>query len=71
MSKDINQIAHRIVALSTGTQEKEERVKNPAAVALGKLGGAKGGKARAANLSPAQRTKIAKKAALKRWAKKA
>jgi hypothetical protein len=41
--------------------------KNPAAVALGKLGGAKGGAARAAALSPAKRKAIAKKAALKRW----
>jgi hypothetical protein len=43
--------------------------KNPAAVALGKLGGAKGGKARAAKLSPAKRKAIAKKAARKRWGK--
>jgi hypothetical protein len=43
--------------------------KNPAAVALGKLGGAKGGKARAAALSPAKRTAIAKKAAQARWKK--
>ena len=43
--------------------------KNPAAVALGRLGGLKGGKARAAKLSPAKRKAIAKKAAAKRWAK--
>jgi hypothetical protein len=43
--------------------------KNPAAVALGKLGGAKGGKARAAKLSPERRKAIAKKAASKRWEK--
>ncbi len=43
--------------------------KNQAAVALGKLGGAKGGRARAAKLSPAKRTAIAKKAARKRWGK--
>jgi hypothetical protein len=43
--------------------------KNPAAVALGKLGGAKGGKARAAKLSPAKRKAIARKAANSRWAK--
>jgi hypothetical protein len=43
--------------------------KNPAAVALGKLGGAKGGKARAAKLSPARRKQIARKAARKRWGK--
>jgi hypothetical protein len=44
--------------------------KNPAAVALGKLGGKKGGKARAAKLTPEQRSAIAKKAAEARWAKK-
>jgi len=41
--------------------------KNPAAVALGNLGGKKGGKARAAKLSPAKRKAIAKKAAAARW----
>lgn len=41
--------------------------KNPAAVALGKLGGAKGGVARAAALSPAKRKAIARKAAKARW----
>jgi hypothetical protein len=43
--------------------------KNPAAVALGKLGGAKGGAARAKALPKAQRVAIAKKAATARWAK--
>jgi hypothetical protein len=43
--------------------------KNPAAVALGKLGGAKGGAARAAALSPRRRSLIAKKAAEARWNK--
>ena len=43
--------------------------KNPAAVALGRLGGLKGGKARADKLSPAKRKAIAKKAAAKRWDK--
>jgi len=43
--------------------------KNPAAVALGKLGGAKGGRARAEALSPAKRKAIARKAAAKRWEK--
>jgi hypothetical protein len=41
--------------------------KNPAAVALGRLGGLKGGKARAAKLSPKKRKEIAKKAAEARW----
>jgi len=43
--------------------------RNPAAVALSKLGASKGGKARAANLSAAKRKAIAKKAAAKRWEK--
>ena len=41
--------------------------KNPAAVALGRLGGLKGGKARAAKLSAKKRSEIAKKAAKARW----
>ena len=43
--------------------------KNPAAVALGRLGGLKGGKARAAKLTPEQRSEIAKKAATERWSR--
>ena len=48
----------------------EGREKNPAAVALGRLGGLKGGKARAEKLSSRKRTEIAKRAAATRWAKK-
>lgn len=44
--------------------------KNPAAVALGKLGASKGGEARAAKLTPEERSEIARKAANARWAKK-
>ncbi|MGD0854662.1 MAG: hypothetical protein ABSA18_02515 [Dehalococcoidia bacterium] len=44
--------------------------KNPNAVALGRLGGLKGGKARAEKLSPEKRKEIAQKAARKRWEKK-
>jgi len=44
--------------------------KNPAAVELGKLGGLKGGKARAEKLTKEQRVEIARKAANARWAKK-
>ena len=43
--------------------------KNPNAVALGKLGGSKGGKIRAAKLTPEKRSEIARKAVLARWAK--
>jgi hypothetical protein len=70
MTKDKNQIAARIVAMTTG-QEPPVLTKNPAAVALGRLGGLKGGKARAKSLSAARRKEIAKKAIATRWAKKA
>ena len=49
--------------------KKKEREKNPAAVALGKLGASKGGKARAKKLSRQQRKAIAKRAAEVRWSK--
>jgi hypothetical protein len=65
--RDINQMAASIVSQTTGGKSKTEPEKNPAAVALGRLGGLKGGKARAKSLSAAQRKKIAKKAAAKRW----
>ncbi len=69
-SSDINIIASRIVAKATGEPTKEPiREKNPAAVALGRLGGLKGGKARAEKLTAKQRKIIAKKAAAARWDK--
>lgn len=52
-------------------KKPKPKKKNPAAVALGRLGGLKGGKARAEKLTPEQRAEIAQKAAAKRWAKKA
>jgi len=67
--EEVRSVASRIVALTTG--QVQERPKNPAAVALGLLGASKGGKARAAGLSAARRKEIAKKAAQKRWGKKA
>jgi hypothetical protein len=68
MPRDTNQLAKLIVDMSTGNAPPEPAdTRNPAAVALGKLGGAKGGKARAASLSPGKRKAIAKKAAAKRW----
>ena len=72
---DINQLAAAIVAEATGDEDQAEPVvvddgKNPAAVALGRLGGKKGGKARAASLTPEQRADIARKAAAKRWGDK-
>jgi hypothetical protein len=65
--KDINQIASKIVSVTTG--ETSIPQKNAAAVALGRLGGLKGGKARAASLSLAKRKEIAHQAAVTRWAK--
>ena len=53
----------------TPLENPPERVKNPAAVALSKLGASKGGVARAASLTAKQRSKIAKKAAKARWTK--
>jgi hypothetical protein len=72
-SKDINEIAFSVVQRATG-QQKEPPIaitpkKNPAAVALGRLGGLKGGKARAKNLSEQRRKEIASLAARKRWSR--
>ena len=64
--RDTNQLAKMIVDLSTGDEvEPELSVKAKA----GRLGGLKGGKARADSLSPEQRSAIAKKAAETRWKK--
>ena len=62
--RDFNQIAAEVLKAAT-----DESKKNPAAVALGRLGGLKGGKARAEALSPAKRARIARKAAAARWQK--
>ena len=68
--RDTNQLAKSIVDIATGESEQAEDGKNPAAVALGRLGGKKGGVARAKKLSPERRSEIARKAALARYAKK-
>jgi hypothetical protein len=65
-STDINRLAKSIVDQVT-QDAKEQPEKNPAAVALGRMGGKIGGKARAASLTPAKRKAIAKKAAKARW----
>jgi hypothetical protein len=64
--RDANQLAKLIADIATGEAD-DAPAKNEAAVALGR----KGGKARAAKMSPERRAEIAKKAAAKRWAKKA
>ena len=70
--RDPNQLAKLIVDIATGQAPRDEgratdEGKNPHAVALGRLGGAKGGKARAKTLSATRRKAIAKKAARARW----
>jgi hypothetical protein len=68
---ELNKLAAFIVDQTTNEEpEKEEKpTKNQAAVELGRLGGLKGGKARANKLSPEQRKEIASKAAKARWKK--
>ncbi len=71
-TEDVNQIAASIVEAVTSDRSRPEqpaKEKNPAAVALGRLGGLKGGKARAEKLSAESRKHIAIKAAHTRWAK--
>lgn len=70
---DVNVMASQIV--NEATQEKPASIdptkeKNPAAVALGRLGGLKGGRARAEKLSAKRRREIAQNAAKSRWANK-
>jgi hypothetical protein len=68
--RDISQLAASIVAEATGESQTEDKPqKNQAAVELGRLGGLKGGKARAEKLTATQRRKIAVKAAHARWKK--
>ena len=65
--RDTNQLAKWIVDQSTGQLPDPNEGKNPAAVALGRLGGQKGGIARASKLSARKRREIAAKAAKARW----
>jgi hypothetical protein len=70
--RDTNQLAKNIVDIATGNGNQDtpdQSGKNPAAVALGRLGGLKGGKARADSLTAKKRSEIAKKAAKARWHK--
>lgn len=73
--RDINQLAKFIVDQSTGQLPPDTAPETPvdplraAAAELGRRGGLKGGKARAASMTPERRSEIAKKAAMKRWGK--
>ena len=72
---DFMTVARRVVEQAIGEKldgsplPEKDAGKNPAAVALGKLGGAKGGRARADKLSATRRKQIAKRAAAARWRK--
>ncbi len=70
---DLNKLAASILEDVTVDQPAKQEIvedgKNPAAVALGRLGGLKGGKARAEKLTPEQRREIARIAAEARWKK--
>jgi hypothetical protein len=70
--RDTNQLAKFITDMATGAVElpKTDDGKDPAAVALGRKGGLKGGKARAEALSKKRRAEIAKEGAKARWGKK-
>lgn len=75
---DLNELAADILEETVEPEEPkkkpkpkpEDEGKNPAAVALGRLGGLKGGKARAKKMTPEERSESARKAALARWKKK-
>ena len=69
-SRDVNQLAASILAKAIADLPPQEGGKNPAAVALGRIGGLKGGKARAQALSATKRSRIAKRAARARWGDK-
>jgi hypothetical protein len=69
--RDPNQLAKAIIDIATGQagEHDPDAGKDPAAVALGRKGGLKGGAARSASMTPEQRTQAAKKAADARWKK--
>lgn len=68
---DLNQLAASIVGQATREEKpKKGPEKDPAAVALGRKGGLKGGKARAEKLSSQRKKQIARKAAEARWSGK-
>ena len=68
--RDLNSMAAAIVNQSTDPDDEGDdpyEGKNPAAVELGRLGGRKGGKARAKSLTPEERSEQARRAAAARW----
>jgi hypothetical protein len=72
MPRDANQLAHKVLQIAIGedVESKMDDGKDPAAVALGRKGGLKGGKARWKGVSKKKRSEIARKAARSRWRKR-
>jgi hypothetical protein len=70
MPTDLNSLASHITEMATNEQPPADDGKDPAAVALGRKGGLKGGHARAAKMTPEERKASAQKAAAARWGKK-
>lgn len=68
-SRDVNTMAAKVIDEVLKKTEPKKKRKNPAAVALGRLGGLKGGVARAEILTDAERSDIARRAAQARWQK--
>ena len=70
--RDPNQLGKLIVDLATGEAQESDPAagKDPAAVSLGRRGGLKGGPARAAKMTTAERRESARRAARARWAKR-
>ncbi len=72
--RDLNQLAKSITDEATGeapmVDQNPQSEKNPHAQALGRLGGKKGGLARAAGMTAEERKEIARKAAVSRWSKR-
>jgi hypothetical protein len=67
--RDANELARQIVDEATSSAPSAEGGKDPAAVALGRKGGLKGGRARAEKLTPEERSAMARHAAQQRWAR--
>jgi len=70
MPTDLNSLASRITEMATNEQPPADDGKDPAAVALGRKGGLKGGHARAAKMTPEERKEMARKMAAARWGKR-
>ena len=69
-ARDVNELAKQLVDEATGDLPVADDGKDPVAVELGRRGGLRGGKARAANMTPEQRQEAARKAAEARWARR-